>query len=56
MPLPLTQPAQPEPQLPSSPAGIEILVGCVTAAAVGELAAAVRDWHRDGDARSLAVC
>jgi hypothetical protein len=37
--------------LPSTPAEIEILIGQVTAAAVGALAAAVREWHRDGDAR-----
>jgi len=38
--------------LPSTPAEIEILIGQVTAAAVGALAAAVQDWQRDGDAGS----
>jgi hypothetical protein len=48
MPLPLPQPAQPAPQLPSTPAEIETLIGQVTAAAVGELAHAVQEWHRAG--------
>src|SRR5262245_40214733 len=50
MPLPLTQPALPAPELPSTPAEIEILIGQVTATAVGALAAAVREWHLDGNA------
>jgi hypothetical protein len=50
MPLPLPQPAQPALQQSSAPAEIEILIGRLTAAAVGALAAAVGDWQRDGDA------
>jgi hypothetical protein len=50
MPLPLPRPAQPAPELPSTPAEIETLIGRLTAAAVGALAAAVQDWQRDGDA------
>jgi hypothetical protein len=44
------QPAQPAPQLPATPAEIEILIGRLTAMAVAGLAAAVRYWQRDGDA------
>ena len=49
MPL-LPQPAQPAPQLLSTPTEIELLVGQVTAAAVGALAQAVEHWRRTGDA------
>jgi hypothetical protein len=49
MPLPLPQPAQPAPELPSTPTEIEILVGqVVTAAAVGALAAAVQEFKNGG--------
>jgi hypothetical protein len=54
MPLPSPQPAQPALQPPSTPAALEILIGRLTAGAVAELAQAVRDWQRDGDARSSA--
>jgi hypothetical protein len=50
MPLPLTQPAQPAPQQPSTTPEIELLVGQVTAAAVAGLAAAVQDWQHGGAA------
>jgi hypothetical protein len=52
MPLPLPQPAQPAPELPSTSTEIELLVGRLTASAVAGLAAAVQDWQRDGDAGS----
>jgi hypothetical protein len=50
MPLPLPQPAPPAPELPSTPAEIETLIGRLTAAAVGALAAAAQDWRCTGDA------
>jgi hypothetical protein len=48
MPLPLPQPAQPAPQQPSTPAEIEILIGRLTTAAVGALAAAVQEFKNGG--------
>jgi hypothetical protein len=50
MPLPSPQPAQPAREPPATPTELEIRIGCLTAAAVAGLAAAVQDWQRDGDA------
>src|SRR5262249_53572668 len=50
MPLPLTQPAQPAPDQPSTATEIETLIGRQTAAAVAALAAAVQNWRHTGDA------